>query len=53
MPIYEFQCMNCKETFTVKMTVMEMEKAKITCPKCSSEKVEKTISQFYTVTSKK
>ncbi|GLI54262.1 MULTISPECIES: FmdB family zinc ribbon protein [Thermodesulfovibrio] len=53
MPIYEFKCMNCGKTFTVKMTVMEMEKSKITCPKCGSENVKKVISQFSTITSKK
>lgn len=53
MPTYEFQCMNCGETFTVKMTVKEMEDAKVTCPKCGSENVKKMISQFSAMTSKK
>lgn len=53
MPTYEFQCMNCKNTFTLKMSVTEMEKTKVTCPKCGSENVKKVISSFHTVTSKK
>ncbi len=53
MPIYEFQCMDCKEIFTLKMSVMEMEKTKITCPKCGSENVKKMISKFHAMTSKK
>ncbi|MCS7215879.1 MAG: zinc ribbon domain-containing protein [Thermodesulfovibrio sp.] len=53
MPVYEFQCMDCKKTFTVKMSVMEMEKANITCPKCGSKNVKKMISSFHTMTSKK
>lgn len=53
MPLYEFQCMKCMQTFTVKMTMMELEKTKVTCPQCGSENVKKIISQFHTVTSKK
>ncbi len=53
MPTYDFHCMNCKETFTVKMTVKDMERAKLTCPKCGSENVKKRISQFNAITSKK
>lgn len=53
MPTYEFQCMNCKEIFTLKMSIIEMEKTKIVCPKCGSEDVNKMISQFHAITSKK
>ncbi len=53
MPLYEFQCKKCNETFTKKMSVKEMEKEKVLCPKCKSEDVKKVISGFYSVTSKK
>lgn len=53
MPMYEFKCMDCGEVFTVKMSVMEMENTKVTCPKCGSEKVMKMISSFNAMTSKK
>ena len=53
MPLYEFQCKNCNETFTKKMKVDEMEKEKVKCPKCGSQEVQRIISGFYTVTSKK
>lgn len=53
MPIYEFKCMDCGETFTLKMTVVEMETTKVTCPKCGSEKIMKIISSFHAMTSKK
>lgn len=52
MPMYEFKCMDCGEVFTVKMSVMEMENTKVTCPKCGSEKVMKMISSFNAMTSK-
>jgi hypothetical protein len=35
------------------MAVEEMEKSKVTCPKCGSENIKKLISPFSTVTSKK
>ncbi|WP_353683507.1 zinc ribbon domain-containing protein [Thermodesulfovibrio sp. 3907-1M] len=53
MPLYEFQCQKCNETFTKKMSISEMEKTKVRCPKCKSQKVKKVISGFYSITSKK
>jgi putative FmdB family regulatory protein len=53
MPLYEFQCKNCNETFTKKMSLSEIEKTKVRCPKCNSEDVKKKISNFFSITSKK
>jgi len=53
MPLYEFQCKNCNETFTKKISISEMEKTKVKCPKCDSENVKKKISNFFSITSKK
>ena len=53
MPTYEFECKECKKTFTVFLTLAEYEKGHFTCPKCKSKKVEQKAAAFYAVTSKK
>lgn len=53
MPLYEFLCLNCEETFTRVLTLPEYEKDGITCPKCGSKKVTQEPSTFFAVTSKK
>lgn len=53
MPIYEFECEECKNHFELSMKVTEVEKPKVVCPKCNSKKVRQTISSFQTITSKK
>ncbi|MGE4358126.1 MAG: FmdB family zinc ribbon protein [Candidatus Omnitrophota bacterium] len=53
MPVYEFQCLKCKELFEVKCSVEEYNKLKPTCPKCKSAKVERKISLFYAQTESK
>ena len=53
MPEYEFICHACHKPFTKILTLNEYETGKITCPKCSSAKVEQRVSEFYAVTSKK
>lgn len=53
MPLYEFKCMKCGEIFTVKLSVSELETAKVTCPKCGSDSVMKMITNFTAMTSKK
>jgi len=43
MPIFEYNCQSCDEHFeTIVMSVRE----KISCPKCSSKKVQKQLSVF-------
>jgi putative FmdB family regulatory protein len=53
MPSYEYACKNCKKTFILTMTLGEHEKARVTCPKCKSKKVEQQFAAFFAVTSKK
>jgi len=44
MPIYEYTCNNCNETFSVlKLTTREEE---TTCPSCGSKEVTKKMSAF-------
>ncbi|MFN3478960.1 MAG: FmdB family zinc ribbon protein [Thermodesulfovibrionales bacterium] len=53
MPVYEYKCDNCGETFSLVMGIKEKDKAKIECPKCGSDKVKPVYSTFFAVTSKK
>jgi putative FmdB family regulatory protein len=53
MPTYEFECKNCQKNFTLKMKIAELEKKKVTCPECDSNKVKKRLTAFQTKTSSK
>jgi len=53
MPVYEFQCKDCNETFEVKCSLEEYSKLKPSCPKCKSKNVERKISIFYAHTESK
>ncbi len=45
MPIYEYRCEDCNESFEV-FVRSSSQKAKLTCPKCGSQKVKKAVSLF-------
>jgi len=45
MPIYEYRCEECGESFEV-FVRSASQQADSTCPKCGSEKVKKAISLF-------
>ncbi|MCX7831863.1 MAG: zinc ribbon domain-containing protein [Actinobacteria bacterium] len=45
MPLYEYQCNNCKERFTVLQPVGEGSE-NVTCPYCDSKDVKKIFSPF-------
>ena len=53
MPLYEFRCLQCKQKFSLRISVSEYIGKKYKCPKCKSRKVEKLISSINVVTSKK
>jgi putative FmdB family regulatory protein len=44
MPLYEYECNKCNNTFDKVMSIKEMETVKVTCPKCSSEDIRKLMS---------
>ena len=47
MPIYEFDCLKCKNTFTLMLSFSEYEekaKAGVRCPECQSKQVEQLVS---------
>jgi putative FmdB family regulatory protein len=47
MPIYEYKCEACAETFE-KFRRMQDNDADVRCPKCDSERVERKYSAFAT-----
>ncbi len=53
MPVYEYKCEKCGETFSLVMGIKEKEKTEIKCPKCQSNQIKPVYSTFFAVTSKK
>ncbi|HWR90638.1 MAG TPA: FmdB family zinc ribbon protein [Dissulfurispiraceae bacterium] len=53
MPIYDYKCDKCGETFSLVMSVKEKETKKIKCGKCRSTRVKPVYTGFFAVTSKK
>ena len=53
MPIYEYRCEKCSQTFSVKMSMAEHEQGSIACPSCKKSRVVPQYSAFYAKTSKK
>jgi putative FmdB family regulatory protein len=53
MPIYEFVCRDCQKAFEVVRPISEAQAGDVKCPACASQRVDRTYSQVYAVTSKK
>lgn len=53
MPTYEFECKNCKKSFTLSETISEHDRHVEKCPHCNSKEVQQLISTVYAKTSKK
>ena len=53
MPVYDYICKDCNQSFELVLTLTEHDKKKVKCPKCGSKKVEQESAAFYAVTSKK
>jgi putative FmdB family regulatory protein len=54
MPYYDFECTQCRKTFTEKQTFAEHDRhRRIKCPKCGSTKVKRLLSAAFAKTSKK
>jgi len=45
MPIYEYQCTKCGESFEVRQAMGE-DGSKLTCPKCKAENPKRLVSCF-------
>ncbi len=46
MPIYEYQCTKCGESFEVRQSMGE-DNSKLKCPKCKAENPRRLISSFF------
>lgn len=53
MPSYEYKCQECREHFTVLLSIAEHDSKRPACPKCKSKKVTQVLASFYAKTVKK
>jgi putative FmdB family regulatory protein len=53
MPVYDYVCNDCQNSFELVLTLTEHEQDNISCPTCGSKNVEQDAVAFYAVTSKK
>ncbi|MDH3377743.1 MAG: zinc ribbon domain-containing protein [Gammaproteobacteria bacterium] len=53
MPIYEYRCRKCGETFEREEHVTDHEPGKARCPKCKSKGVSQVLGSFFAKTSRK
>ena len=53
MPLYEYECQECKKIFTEVLTLKEHEGGEIACPGCGSREVRQLMSTFTAHTASK
>lgn len=53
MPLYEYECRNCKKIFIQVLTLKEHEAGEVACPDCGSKQVKQLISPFIAHTASK
>ncbi|NVM20407.1 MAG: zinc ribbon domain-containing protein [Desulfobacterales bacterium] len=53
MPTYEYQCEECKDQFSLILSIAEHDEKAVTCPKCKSKEVKQIVSTFIAQTSRK
>lgn len=53
MPLYEYECENCKKIFTAVLSLREHESKETICPGCGSKQVEQLMSAFIAKTDSK
>lgn len=53
MPTYEYRCEECRNEFSVILSMAEHDRGGIKCPACKGTKVVQQFSVFYAKTSKK
>lgn len=46
MPIYEYQCIDCRQTFEVRRCFSEAD-TQVNCIHCESQSTQKLLSKFY------
>lgn len=54
MPAYEYHCLDCKQDFTVFLTLREFESRPVhRCPRCRSDHTERKYGTVFARTTKK
>jgi len=53
MPLYEYLCKKCGQSFAFTMTVSEHEKKRVQCPHCNGTEIVPQFQSFFAKTSKK
>lgn len=53
MPVYEYRCLDCQETFENTEHIEEHESGRPACPRCGSDNVEQVFSPFFARTARK
>jgi putative FmdB family regulatory protein len=53
MPLYQYECRGCGTRFTETMSVEDLDKRKLQCPKCRSQNTEQVIEAPHVVATKK
>jgi putative FmdB family regulatory protein len=53
MPLYDYRCRTCQESFALREKIEDHGKAEPVCPKCKSTDVERVISPSYAKTVRK
>jgi putative FmdB family regulatory protein len=53
MPVYEYHCASCGETFTRREHIAEHPEQHPACPKCGSHKVDQHYASVFVKTSRK
>ena len=53
MPMYEYECRDCKKIFMLALSLQEHDQSKPACSGCGSKNVEQMISSFIAKTASK
>ena len=53
MPLYEYICRKCGNQFSEVLTLKELGRKQVHCPKCQNTDVQKVIEPFYAKTPSK
>ena len=53
MPVYDYKCLKCDETFSITERMAEHGTKTVLCPRCKAKKVERVFGGFFARTSRK